>query len=136
MFARRVSVVAAWSGVLAVTVALNAIAAENTGLTPPKAPLGLPPIFWPDDNPYTPEKAARLCLAFLAGLRPTGLHHRPRRPGYRHLRADGVVGKRSLRPPPRRRHQGDDPGASTWHGRLFPTICLRCLPHRLQLHGR
>src|ERR1700754_2029831 len=23
----------------------------------PGPPLGLPPIFWPDDNPYTPEKA-------------------------------------------------------------------------------
>jgi cytochrome c peroxidase len=23
----------------------------------PQPPLGLPPIFWPDDNPYTPEKA-------------------------------------------------------------------------------
>jgi cytochrome c peroxidase len=25
--------------------------------TPPGTPLGLPPVFWPDDNPYTPEKA-------------------------------------------------------------------------------
>src|SRR5438093_1462226 len=24
---------------------------------PPKAPLGLPDVFWPEDNPYTPEKA-------------------------------------------------------------------------------
>jgi hypothetical protein len=23
---------------------------------PPPAPLGLPPVFWPEENPYTPEK--------------------------------------------------------------------------------
>jgi len=32
-----------------------ALAADDP--EPPGAPLGLPPIFWPDDNPYTPEKA-------------------------------------------------------------------------------
>ena len=25
--------------------------------TPPPTPLGLPPVFWPEDNPYSPEKA-------------------------------------------------------------------------------
>ncbi|MCS6852815.1 MAG: c-type cytochrome [Gemmataceae bacterium] len=41
------SLVLAWGGLAA---------ADPQGGRPPKAPLGLPPVFWPDDNPYSPEK--------------------------------------------------------------------------------
>src|SRR6267142_2099642 len=33
------------------------VAAQTNGdRTPPKPPLGLPPVYWPEDNPYSPEK--------------------------------------------------------------------------------
>jgi cytochrome c peroxidase len=42
--------------ILAAVLAWKVTAAAPSA-KPPAAPLGLPPIFWPDDNPYTPEKA-------------------------------------------------------------------------------
>ena len=50
-----------WGAVIVSGVAL-ALGAGSVAFSggksaePPKAPLGLPPIFWPEDNPYTPEK--------------------------------------------------------------------------------
>lgn len=43
-----------------VALGLSAVAAERKEAAPAdtvEVPLGLPPIFWPDDNPYSPEKA-------------------------------------------------------------------------------
>ncbi|MCI0377167.1 MAG: c-type cytochrome [Gemmataceae bacterium] len=39
---------------LAIVSCLRAWAQEHE---PPREPLGLPPVIWPEDNPYTPEKA-------------------------------------------------------------------------------
>jgi len=41
---------------LALTAGLSAAFPGGGSSESPKAPLGLPPIFWPEDNPYTPEK--------------------------------------------------------------------------------
>jgi cytochrome c peroxidase len=43
-------------GVFATALYSWALAGASQDETP-QPPLGLPPIFWPDDNPYTPEKA-------------------------------------------------------------------------------
>jgi cytochrome c peroxidase len=50
------TVTRASGGLLALLVLGTVLTAEPT-TKPPKPPLGLPPIFWPEDNPYTPEKA-------------------------------------------------------------------------------
>lgn len=42
---------------LLVTLPFSATLAEAQKERGPKAPLGLPPIFWPSDNPYSKEKA-------------------------------------------------------------------------------
>ncbi|MFN4259189.1 MAG: cytochrome-c peroxidase [Gemmataceae bacterium] len=42
---------------LAVAIAWGALVAAGPADEPPKPPLGLPPVFWPEDNPYTPDKA-------------------------------------------------------------------------------
>ena len=41
---------------LALTAGLGSALSGGESGQPPKAPLGLPPIFWPEDNPYTPAK--------------------------------------------------------------------------------
>lgn len=41
---------------LAMTVVWGAALAQKSGQEAPKPPLGLPPLFWPEENPYTPEK--------------------------------------------------------------------------------
>jgi cytochrome c peroxidase len=46
-----------WLGVVLAPVALACGLSGSRELGEPGSPLGLPPIFWPDDNPYTPEKA-------------------------------------------------------------------------------
>lgn len=43
--------------VTALTALLGGALAEKPSAGPPEPPLGLPPLFWPDENPYTPEKA-------------------------------------------------------------------------------
>src|SRR5437868_4575460 len=43
-------------GVLAGLTVLAGLVAGQTATEPPAPPLGLPPVFWPDDNPYSPEK--------------------------------------------------------------------------------
>src|ERR1700694_2627104 len=45
-------------GFLAGAFALPAIFVGARAAEPPKTPLGLPPLVWPKDNPYAPEKAA------------------------------------------------------------------------------
>src|SRR3954454_804320 len=45
---------AAFSWALAAAASPGPLAAADQE---PPAPLGLPPIFWPEDNPFTPEKA-------------------------------------------------------------------------------
>jgi cytochrome c peroxidase len=48
-------------GVLVLFVLIGAGASLRSAVIgepePPKTPLGLPDVFWPEDNPYTPEKA-------------------------------------------------------------------------------
>ena len=44
-------------GVLAALVAVLGQGWAGGNAAPPKPPLGLPPVIWPEDNPYTPEKA-------------------------------------------------------------------------------
>lgn len=41
--------------IVALSAGLGAVVA-GAEQDPPEPPLGLPPIFWPDENPYTPEK--------------------------------------------------------------------------------
>ncbi|MGH7138184.1 MAG: cytochrome-c peroxidase, partial [Pirellulales bacterium] len=43
-----------------VLVMAGLVSAQEFGEKPPKPPLGLPNAFWPEDNPYTKEKA-ELC---------------------------------------------------------------------------
>ena len=49
-----------WAMLLAVFMVVGAglrsVLAVGGDVHPPKVPLGLPEIIWPDDNPYTPEK--------------------------------------------------------------------------------
>jgi len=45
------------AGLAALAAALLAAASAGSQDESLQPPLGLPPIFWPDDNPYTPEKA-------------------------------------------------------------------------------
>src|SRR5687767_8845867 len=50
----------AWAIAFVLTIVLGAglrSAFAVVGDTdPPKSPLGLPDVFWPEDNPYTPDK--------------------------------------------------------------------------------
>jgi len=60
MIARKPSLivagaVAAFAGLC--LLAVGASVAEAQRDAPPKAPLGLPPVFWPADNPYSRDKA-------------------------------------------------------------------------------
>jgi cytochrome c peroxidase len=41
---------------IAVSAGVGAVMAQGQDAEPPEPPLGLPPILWPDENPYTPEK--------------------------------------------------------------------------------
>lgn len=41
---------------VAVSAGFSAVLAGGRDAEPPEPPLGLPPIIWPDENPYTPEK--------------------------------------------------------------------------------
>lgn len=52
--------------VLAVSL-LQAVSAESTQDKPPKPPLGLPPVQWPEDNPYSSEKAELGRLLYFDG---------------------------------------------------------------------
>jgi cytochrome c peroxidase len=45
------------TGLIGVALVAATALASGPSLKPPKPPLGLPPLFWPADNPYTPEKA-------------------------------------------------------------------------------
>src|SRR5688572_14018851 len=42
--------------IVALSAGLGAVLAGGQGAEPPEPPLGLPPIIWPDENEYTPEK--------------------------------------------------------------------------------
>src|SRR5437763_7081447 len=42
-------------GVL-VGLALAGLVVAQSDRKPPRPPLGLPPVYWPEDNPYSPEK--------------------------------------------------------------------------------
>jgi cytochrome c peroxidase len=53
---RRILLAACLAAVLGPASYLRAVAPADDDATP-QPPLGLPPVFWPDDNPYTPEKA-------------------------------------------------------------------------------
>jgi cytochrome c peroxidase len=58
MLTRRTSLVLGGVGALAgAALVWGAVLAAEPKATPPKPPLGLLPVFWPEDNPYTPEKA-------------------------------------------------------------------------------
>ena len=45
-----------WFLGVAVLIALGSVWAGSDNPQAPTPPLGLPPIIWPEDNPYTPEK--------------------------------------------------------------------------------
>jgi cytochrome c peroxidase len=63
--ARRI--VTAGLGILVALAALlprEGVRAEKPSASPPEPPLGLPPLFWPEENPYTPEKAELGWLLF------------------------------------------------------------------------
>ncbi len=51
----------AWAGAALAGCILACFAAALAGdqdeSTPPEPPLGLPPVYWPDDNPYSKDKA-------------------------------------------------------------------------------
>ena len=42
---------------IALGASLRSVCAIGGDVDPPKVPLGLPDVLWPEDNPYTPEKA-------------------------------------------------------------------------------
>lgn len=44
-------------GLLGAALLWGAVRAAAPNPTPPKPPVGLLPVFWPEDNPYSPEKA-------------------------------------------------------------------------------
>lgn len=50
----RLSVVV---GVMAALVAVTVVGQDQATDEPPPVPLGLPPVYWPEDNPYTKAKA-------------------------------------------------------------------------------
>jgi cytochrome c peroxidase len=55
---RRTLLIAGAGALVALAVlAPAAMFGESDSAQEPAVPLGLPPVFWPDDNPYTPEKA-------------------------------------------------------------------------------
>jgi cytochrome c peroxidase len=58
---RRIGLMAGLSAVVGSVVLLYLSGLASTRAqdqqTPPEAPLGLPPVFWPEDNPYSPAKA-------------------------------------------------------------------------------
>src|SRR5581483_10956026 len=58
MRVQRIFIVLGCLGILmSSTLYLRGLGAEKPNAEPPRPPLGLPPIFWPEENPYTPEKA-------------------------------------------------------------------------------